>query len=105
MSDTRIESQLADREALRRVPGLSTELEDITEVEYRKLQLERVVLVGVWAGAASGSTSAAACGGQPRLLIASRPRRWPGSVPACRAVPGLPRSTGAPCRWRGWRTG
>ncbi len=28
--------------------GLSTELEDITEVEYRQLRLERVVLVGVW---------------------------------------------------------
>lgn len=40
---------LADRAALRRVQGLSTELTDITEVEYRKLQLERVVLVGVWA--------------------------------------------------------
>src|SRR3954468_19240579 len=39
---------LADRYALRRVAGLSTELEDITEVEYRQLRLERVVLVGVW---------------------------------------------------------
>jgi GTP-binding protein HflX len=48
MSDTRIEEQLADREALRRVPGLSTELEDITEVEYRQIRLEQVVLVGVW---------------------------------------------------------
>ncbi len=28
--------------------GLSTELEDVTEVEYRRLRLERVVLVGVW---------------------------------------------------------
>ncbi|WP_270891292.1 hypothetical protein [Streptomyces sp. DHE17-7] len=28
--------------------GLSTELEDVTEVEYRQLRLERVVLVGVW---------------------------------------------------------
>ncbi|MGV1003724.1 MAG: GTPase HflX [Candidatus Nanopelagicales bacterium] len=37
-----------EREALRRVPGLSTELEDITEVEYRQVRLERVVLVGVW---------------------------------------------------------
>ena len=37
-----------DREALRRVPGLSTELQDVTEVEYRQLRLERVVLVGVW---------------------------------------------------------
>ncbi|SEG60962.1 GTP-binding protein HflX [Thermomonospora echinospora] len=39
---------LADRQALRRVVGLSTELEDISEVEYRALRLERVVLVGVW---------------------------------------------------------
>jgi len=48
VSDIRIEEQLADREALRRIPGLSTELEDITEVEYRQVRLERVVLVGVW---------------------------------------------------------
>jgi len=39
---------LAERYALRRVAGLSTELEDITEVEYRQLRLEKVVLVGVW---------------------------------------------------------
>src|ERR1700722_12669126 len=39
---------LADRRALRRVAGLSTELTDVTEVEYRALRLERVVLVGVW---------------------------------------------------------
>ncbi len=39
---------LAERHALRRVDGLRTELEDITEVEYRQLRLERVVLVGVW---------------------------------------------------------
>jgi GTP-binding protein HflX len=39
---------LSDRQALRRVAGLSTELEDVTEVEYRQLRLERVVLVGVW---------------------------------------------------------
>jgi GTP-binding protein HflX len=39
---------LAARHALRRVGGLRTELEDITEVEYRQLRLERVVLVGVW---------------------------------------------------------
>lgn len=35
-----------ERAALRRVAGLSTELTDITDVEYRRLQLERVVLVG-----------------------------------------------------------
>ncbi|PZG96822.1 GTPase HflX [Streptomyces sp. NTH33] len=38
----------SERVALRRVAGLSTELEDVTEVEYRQLRLERVVLVGVW---------------------------------------------------------
>ena len=37
-----------ERSALRRVQGLSTELEDITEVEYRQLRLERVVLAAVW---------------------------------------------------------
>ena len=42
------ELALEDRSALRRVAGLSTELADITEVEYRQLRLERVVLVGVW---------------------------------------------------------
>ncbi|GAA4810016.1 GTPase HflX [Nocardioides caeni] len=39
---------LVERHELRRVAGLRTELEDITEVEYRQLRLERVVLVGVW---------------------------------------------------------
>src|SRR6201991_5137349 len=42
------ELDLEDRHALRRVAGLSTELTDVTEVEYRQLRLERVVLVGVW---------------------------------------------------------
>jgi GTP-binding protein HflX len=37
-----------DRAALRRVGGLSTELEDVTEVEYRQLRLENVVLIGVY---------------------------------------------------------
>ncbi|MDO5676640.1 MAG: GTPase HflX [Propionibacteriaceae bacterium] len=39
---------LAARHSLRRVSGMRTELEDITEVEYRELRLERVVLVSVW---------------------------------------------------------
>jgi len=39
---------LEERHALRRVAGLSTELEDVTEVEYRQLRLENVVLVGVY---------------------------------------------------------
>ncbi len=42
------QADLADRQALRRVAGLSTELDDVSEVEYRQLRLERVVLVGVW---------------------------------------------------------
>ncbi len=37
-----------ERAALRRVSGLSTELQDVTEVEYRQLRLERVVLAAVW---------------------------------------------------------
>lgn len=40
--------ELEERRSLRRVAGLSTELQDISEVEYRQLRLERVVLVGVW---------------------------------------------------------
>ncbi len=45
-----VESQqdLSDRHALRRVKSFSTELQDISEAEYRQLQLERVVLVGGW---------------------------------------------------------
>ncbi|MEY4263251.1 MAG: hypothetical protein RLY88_959 [Actinomycetota bacterium] len=39
---------LEDRSALRRVAGLSTELQDITDVEYRQLRLEKVVLIGLW---------------------------------------------------------
>ncbi len=39
-----------DRQALRRVAGLSTELQDVTEVEYRQLRLENVVLIGVYSG-------------------------------------------------------
>ncbi|GFZ84366.1 GTPase HflX [Nesterenkonia alkaliphila] len=41
---------LFERRSLRRVEGLSTELEDVTEVEYRQLRLERVVLAGLWSG-------------------------------------------------------
>ncbi len=45
---SRGELDLEERISLRRVEGLSTELTDVTEVEYRQLRLERVVLVGVW---------------------------------------------------------
>src|SRR5687767_12355416 len=37
-----------ERAALRRVAGLSTELEDVSEVEYRQLRLENVILIGVF---------------------------------------------------------
>ncbi|WP_336711705.1 GTPase HflX [Arthrobacter sp. USHLN218] len=42
------QQDLQERRALRRVAGLSTELADVTEVEYRQLRLERVVLAGLW---------------------------------------------------------
>ncbi len=40
--------ELEDRSALKRVAGLSTELQDITDVEYRQLRLEKVILIGIW---------------------------------------------------------
>jgi GTP-binding protein HflX len=45
---TRGDMDLEERQALRRVGGLSTELDDVTEVEYRELRLEKVVLIGVY---------------------------------------------------------
>lgn len=39
---------LEDRTTLRRVDGLRTELEDVTEVEYRQVRLEKVVIIGVY---------------------------------------------------------
>nr|WP_106410623.1 GTPase HflX [Pseudofrankia saprophytica] len=42
------ELAVEERDALRRMPGLTTELADVTEVEYRQLRLEQVVLIGVW---------------------------------------------------------
>ena len=89
---------LADRQALRRVAGLSTELEDVTEVEYRQLRLERVVLIGVWtegssqdaenslaelAALAETAGSARARGPDPAPRQARTPRRT--SAPARRA--------------------
>jgi GTP-binding protein HflX len=46
--DERVELEAEARRGLRRVAGVTTELEDVTEVEYRALRLERVVLIGVW---------------------------------------------------------
>lgn len=40
--------ELEERNALRRVAGLGTELQDISEVENREIRLEKVVLAGVW---------------------------------------------------------
>ena len=59
LPDPLTSQDLEDRQALRRVAGLSTELQDVTEVEYRTLRLERVVLVGVWTegGLAEAETS------------------------------------------------
>lgn len=45
---SRGDMDLEERQALRRVSSLSTELEDVTEVEYRELRLEKVVLIGVY---------------------------------------------------------
>ncbi len=52
------ELALEERSALRRVAGLSTELADVSEVEYRQLRLERVVLVGVWTDGSAADTQA-----------------------------------------------
>ncbi|OBK89119.1 GTPase HflX [Mycolicibacter sinensis] len=52
------ELALDDRSALRRVAGLSTELADVSEVEYRQLRLERVVLVGVWTDGSAAEADA-----------------------------------------------
>lgn len=46
--DAEIELEREERAGMRRVPGLSTELEDISEVEYRQLRLENVILIGVY---------------------------------------------------------
>lgn len=56
---TRGEMELAERSSLRRVKGLSTELQDVTDAEYRELQLEKVVLVGVWTEGTAETAEAA----------------------------------------------
>ncbi|MCW2669523.1 MAG: GTPase HflX [Frankiales bacterium] len=48
---------LEERNALRRVSGIRTDLEDVTEVEYRALRLERVVLMGVYPRGDNADTS------------------------------------------------
>ena len=54
-SDDLADLELEERRALRRVAGISTELDDVTEVEYRQLRLERVVLIGVWTDGSEAS--------------------------------------------------
>src|SRR5699024_4572651 len=56
------ELQLEERSSLRRVGGLSTELQDINDAEYRALRLERVVLVGVWTEGSAARADAAMAG-------------------------------------------
>ncbi|HHX84870.1 MAG TPA: GTPase HflX, partial [Actinomycetales bacterium] len=53
------ELQLEERSSLRRVAGLSTELQDVIDAEYRQLRLERVVLVGVWTEGSAARAEAA----------------------------------------------
>jgi len=53
------ELQLEERSSLRRVAGLGTELEDVNDAEYRRLRLERVVLVGVWTEGTAAQAEAA----------------------------------------------
>ncbi|MEI2715971.1 MAG: hypothetical protein V9E98_03085 [Candidatus Nanopelagicales bacterium] len=65
--------QIEEREALRRVAGLSTELTDITEVEYRQVRLERVVLIAVW-------TSGTAVGAERSLAELARLAQTAGAV-------------------------
>jgi GTPase len=64
---------LEERSALRRVPSLATELEDVSEVEYRQLRLERVVLIGVW-------TSGTVVDAETSLLELAALARTAGSV-------------------------
>ena len=90
-----------ERAALRRVAGLSTELEDVTEVEYRQLRLERVVLVGVWTEGtvddAENSLARARRAGRDGRLAGARRRHpapaqaRPGHVPRLRQGPGAAR--------------
>ncbi len=79
---------LADRHALRRVAGLSTELEDVTEVEYRQLRLERVVLVGLWTGRFGR--------GRRELPARARRARRDGRVAGARRGAAAPRDTRTP---------
>ena len=115
------------RAALRRVGGLSTELEDVTEVEYRQLRLENVVLIGVYsqgslddaensmrelaalaetAGARRARRRAAAPSAprsqhlpRPRQDRGAAPTSWPPSAPTRSSpTPSSHRASGVPSR-------
>src|SRR6266571_427964 len=66
--DEQPDLDLEERHALRRVAGLSTELQDISEVEYRALRLERVVLIGVWVERSRVDTATYVGSGKAREL-------------------------------------
>src|SRR6266571_4393583 len=66
--DEQPDLDLEERHALRRVAGLSTELQDISEVEYRALRLERVVLIGVWVEGSLVDTATYVGSGKAREL-------------------------------------
>ena len=78
------ELQLQERSSLRRVVGLSTELDDVTEVEDRQLRLEQVVLVEELAKAGvpatTTATNASASASLGIVFTNRRLMRWP-SVP------------------------
>jgi GTP-binding protein HflX len=78
----------SDRQALRRVAGLSTELEDVTEVEYRQLRLENVVLIGVYSQGTLGDAE--------NSMRCCSDARTPTRAPTSAAV--RPRSCAASCR-------
>ncbi len=87
---------LEERNALRRVAGLSTELEDVTEVEYRQLRLERVVLIGVYQ---SGGLDDAE--NSLRELVRARRDRGRGRARRTAAAAPAPRSEHLPRQGQG----
>ena len=94
--------ELEERTSLRRVAGLSTELEDVTEVEYRQLRLEKVVLVGVWG---SGTVTDAEISLRELAALAETAgsQVLDGAAPAPRRSP-TPARTSAPARPPSWPT-
>lgn len=69
-NDEKFQLELEERRSLRRVVGISTELEDVSIAENRQLRLERVVLVGVWT---EGSSTDAENSLRELAALAERP--------------------------------